>query len=72
MAQPLAGTSALRIWGGDRPILSVENGPPDGLSTYLVVWDGADERGRETAAGVYLYRLEADGFVASKRMIVVK
>jgi hypothetical protein len=42
LAGAIAGTSALRVWGAAWPGLSVENGPPDGLSTFLVVWDGPD------------------------------
>ena len=47
LTRAIAGTSALRVWGATWPGLSVENGPPDGLSTYLAVWDGRD--GDETA-----------------------
>jgi len=47
LADRIAGTGALRVWGAGWPVLSVENGPPDGLSSYLVVWDGPD--GDETS-----------------------
>ena len=36
------------------------------------VWDGQDDRGRMVAAGAYSVRLEAEGTVASKRMMLVK
>ena len=39
---------------------------------HSVAWDGRDERGRAVASGVYLYRLQADGRVLSKRMIVLR
>jgi len=38
-----------------------------------VAWDGRDHQGRTVAAGVYFYRLEAEGqFVATRRLIVLQ
>ena len=37
-----------------------------------VIWDGRDNAGRMSSAGVYLYRLEAGGFVQTKRVTLVK
>jgi choice-of-anchor B domain-containing protein len=36
------------------------------------VWDGRDESGHAVASGVYLYRLDAPGFEAARRMLLVK
>ena len=35
-------------------------------------WDGTNEEGESVASGVYFYKLDADEFAASKRMVVVK
>lgn len=35
-------------------------------------WNGRDDEGRPVAGGVYVYRLEADGFVASRKMVLLK
>ena len=35
-------------------------------------WDGTNEDGESVASGVYFYKLDADEFTASKRMVVVK
>ncbi len=43
---------------------------PAGL--YAVVWDGNDTFGRAVSSGVYIYRLEVDGFVESRKMLLVK
>jgi len=40
--------------------------------THSVVWDGADANGNSVASGVYLYRLNADGHNASRKMILMK
>jgi hypothetical protein len=37
-----------------------------------VLWDGRDDGGRDMASGVYLCRIEADGQVSSKRMVLLK
>jgi WD40 repeat protein len=39
---------------------------------YTGVWDGTDEEGRSVASGIYLYRLEARGFVETRRMVLVR
>ncbi len=37
-----------------------------------VRWDGKDDFGREVAAGLYLYRLEAENFAQAKKLAFVK
>jgi hypothetical protein len=37
-----------------------------------VVWDGADAHGVKVASGIYLYRLDADGFSAARKLILTK
>jgi len=39
---------------------------------YQVNWDGRDEDGRPVAAGVYLYRMAAGKFTASRKLLVMK
>ena len=38
---------------------------------HTILWDGRDEQGRASAAGVYFYRLAAGGQIASGRMVLV-
>jgi hypothetical protein len=37
-----------------------------------IVWRGLDDGGRQVAAGVYFYRLDAGEFSETKRMTLVK
>ena len=39
---------------------------------YSVRWDGKDSVGREVSSGVYVYKMEANGFSASHRMVLMK
>jgi len=36
------------------------------------VWDGTNDVGQKVASGVYMYRLEADGRICDKRMVLLK
>lgn len=40
--------------------------------SHRVVWNGKNERGNQVASGVYLYKLQANGFVAHKKLILMK
>ena len=40
--------------------------------TYEVTWDGRSASGRELASGVYLYRMKARDYTATRRMTIVK
>jgi DNA-binding NtrC family response regulator len=39
---------------------------------HSVVWDGRDAAGRMAATGVYIYRLQAGGFVQVRKMLFAK
>lgn len=40
--------------------------------TNSVMWDGTDNGGSQVASGLYFYRLTADGFQATKKMMMLK
>jgi hypothetical protein len=50
-----------------RTLLS-ESQPP---GRHSVTWDGTDERGCRSAAGVYHYRMQAGSFVATRQLVLV-
>jgi hypothetical protein len=37
-----------------------------------VVWDGKDDNGEEVASGVYFYKLEAEEFSQTKKMVLIR
>ena len=39
---------------------------------HTTLWDGRDQSGREMATGVYIYRLKAENFVSTKKLILLK
>ncbi len=39
---------------------------------FKATWDGSDERGRQVASGVYLYRIQAGSYSAIQRMLLLK
>ncbi|MBK7140821.1 MAG: M6 family metalloprotease domain-containing protein [bacterium] len=43
-----------------------------GIGEYTVEWDGADERGNKVASGVYLYRLQREDKMESRKMVLLK
>lgn len=43
-----------------------------GIGTHSFVWDGMDASGRRVASGMYFYRLEAPGYIATRKMLLMK
>jgi hypothetical protein len=45
---------------------------PQPAGTHVLRWDGRDDAGRQMESGVYLYRLEADGLIQTRKMVLVQ
>jgi len=45
---------------------------PMPAGVHELTWDGTNDRGRELASGAYFYRLEADGQVDAKKLILLR
>jgi hypothetical protein len=53
-------------------VKNLVNGKSQLAGRYTVQWDGRDESGVMVASGVYLYQLNADGHILSKKMLLIK
>lgn len=42
------------------------------IGSRLISWDGRDYTGNLVNAGVYIYQIEAEGFVQTKKMALLK
>ncbi len=40
--------------------------------SHSVVWNTEDDNGESLASGVYLYRMEADGFVQARKLVLIR
>ncbi len=40
--------------------------------TYSVAWDGRNSGGQSVAGGIYFYKIEAGGFAATRKMLLVR
>jgi hypothetical protein len=52
-----------------RTLLAPKNLTP---GYHEVHWNGRDDRGHVAAAGIYLYRLEAAKFSASRKLVLLR
>ena len=69
---PVEQVAKLTIYGLDgRLVRTLVNGV-QAAGTHEAVWNGRDATGKSVASGVYFYRLEAEGFGSTRRMVLVK
>jgi flagellar hook assembly protein FlgD len=39
---------------------------------HQLIWNGTDSRNRSVASGVYLFRLDADNYRSTRKMMLMK
>jgi len=71
-ALPEAGEVSLRIYNlNGQLVKEIVNGRFES-GRHSVVWDGKDAAGHQVASGLYWYRLRANGFVQTKKLVLMK
>ena len=40
--------------------------------SHSIVWDGKNNKGESLASGVYLYRMETEGFVQTRKLVLMR
>ena len=43
-----------------------------GVGYHSIVWNGNDDNGRNVGSGLYFYRMQTDGYIDVKRMLLMK
>jgi hypothetical protein len=66
------GRTSLKVYNVAGALVRILVNGEIGAGRYQATWDGRNDRGRQTASGVYLYRLEAPGRTAVKKMVVLR
>jgi len=42
------------------------------VGSYTVIWDGRDNQGNQVPSGIYLYLLQTENKVITKKMLLLK
>jgi hypothetical protein len=53
-------------------VITLVNDEPRAAGYYAAIWDGRNKDGQIVASGVYVYRMQASGFMINKKMILVQ
>ena len=72
-ALPIRASVELKIFDLlGREVRTLIKGDQINPGTHTVVWDGRNSAGQTVATGVYFYRIDAAGFMQSKKMLLIK
>ncbi|UCH62904.1 MAG: S8 family serine peptidase [Fidelibacterota bacterium] len=55
-----------------REVKTLMNDEPQEAGKHTAVWNGRDNRGRRVSTGLYLYRIQAGGFTATRKLVLLK
>ena len=71
-AVPRAGEITLKIYNLQGQLLRTLASGNVPAGWHRVVWEGTDAKGSRVASGIYVYRLEAQGYVISRKLTLMK
>jgi len=55
-----------------QPVRTLISGQQQEAGYYTVAWDGTNDLGQAVSSGMYIYRIQAGDFVATKKMMFLK
>jgi flagellar hook assembly protein FlgD len=67
-----AGPVSIRVFDIRGTLVKVLVEGVKGSGEYTVFWDGTDNRGRSLPSGIYFCRMQAKGFAATRKMLLLK
>ncbi|MEO0106595.1 MAG: FlgD immunoglobulin-like domain containing protein, partial [candidate division WOR-3 bacterium] len=68
-----AGKVTLRVYDATgRLVRTLVNRPNEPAGAKTVYWNGEDDNRRQVTGGVYFLKLEAEGKVATHKLVLVK
>jgi len=71
-ALPAAGEVRMSVFNVlGQQVKELVNGAMD-AGVHEVIWDGKDNNGTSVASGIYFYKINANNFVATKKMVLLK
>jgi DNA-binding transcriptional regulator YhcF (GntR family) len=68
----VAGNVRIQIYNVAGQIVRTFNVGYQQAGSYSVSWDGRNEKGDQSASGIYLYRIEAGPYAVTNRMVLLK
>lgn len=63
---------SLKIFDNSGRLVKVLIQGTKGTGNYIIEWDGKDDRGQQISTGTYFIKLNIDGMIENKKLIVVK
>lgn len=67
-----AGEVKLAIYNLRGQLIQTLHWGPIVAGQHSMVWDGTDFRGAKVASGIYVYKLQAKDFVATRKLVLTK
>jgi hypothetical protein len=68
----VSGPVTLRIYNAAGALIRTLVNRPHAAGAHTARWNGTDDHGRRVGSGVYFYEIQASGFRASKKLILLK
>jgi flagellar hook assembly protein FlgD len=63
---------SIKVYGLDGGLVRTLVEGPQRAGKHTIDWDGRTSRGQQTPAGFYVVRMDAPGFVAMRKVLLVR